>query len=129
MDFLNRLPIGIQDFEKLREENCFFVDKTDLLYKLVHSGNGYFFCRPRYFGKTLLISMLDAYFRGRRDLFEGLAIESMEKEWNGCEVLRVDFSTGLYTEPGTIEAGIESILSRLEGIYGKMEGTSTYGPT
>lgn len=127
MDFLNRLPIGIQDFEKLREENCFFVDKTDLLYKLVHSGNGYFFCRPRYFGKTLLISMLDAYFRGRRDLFEGLAIESMEKEWNGCEVLRVDFSTGLYTEPGTIEAGIESILSRLEGIYGKMEGTSTYG--
>ncbi|MBQ2601005.1 MAG: AAA family ATPase [Treponema sp.] len=127
MDFLNRLPIGIQDFEKLREEGCFFVDKTGLLYKLVHSGNGYFFCRPRYFGKTLFVSMLEAYFRGRRDLFEGLAIESMEKEWNGCEVLRVDFSSGLYRDSGTVEAGIEAFLQGYEEIYGKPEVHTTYG--
>lgn len=127
MEFLNRLPIGIQDFEKLREENCFFVDKTDLLYKLVHSGNGYFFCRPRYFGKTLFVSMLDAYFRGRRDLFEGLAIENMEKEWSCCEVLRVDFSAGSYTANGSIEAGFEAFLEPYEEIYGRPETQLTYG--
>ena len=127
MDFLNRLPIGIQDFEKLREEGCFFVDKTGLMYKLVHSGNGYFFCRPRYFGKTMLVSMLDAYFRGRRDLFEGLAIEGMEKEWASCEVLRVDFSSGLYTGTGSLEAGIEAFLSRYEELYGGPLCQATYG--
>ena len=131
MDFLNRLPIGIQDFEKLREENCFFVDKTGLLYKLVHSGNGYFFCRPRYFGKTLFVSMLEAYFRGRRDLFEGLAIENMEKEWNSCEVIRIDFSSGLYSSDGSIEAALEFILEKYEEIYGKMPDSlsahTTYG--
>lgn len=127
MDFLNRLPIGIQDFEKLREENCFFVDKTDLIYKLVNSGNSYFFCRPRLFGKTLLISMLESYFHGRRDLFEGLAIESMEKDWQNCTVLKIDFSTGLYKTPGALESSLEYFLSVNEEGFGRYPQQLTYG--
>lgn len=80
MDFNCKLPIGVRDFEKLREDGYLYVDKTDLVYKLVHSGSSFFLCRPRSFGKSLLLSTLEAYFKGRRDLFQGLAIESMEKE-------------------------------------------------
>lgn len=127
MEFFNRLPIGIQDFEKLREEDCFFVDKTDLMYKLVQEGDGYLLCRPRYFGKTMLVSMLESYFRGRRDLFEGLAVENMEKDWTCSEVLRIDFSSGEYSSEQALESGLESILSRYENEYGKSEIPLTFG--
>jgi len=72
-------PIGIQNFEKIRKEGYFYIDKTALIYRLVKTGSYYFLSRPRRFGKSLLISTLDAYFRGERDLFEGLAIEKLEK--------------------------------------------------
>ena len=76
-----KYPIGIQSFEQLREDGYVYVDKTDLVYKLVTTGKIYFLSRPRRFGKSLLVSTLKNYFLGRRDLFEGLAISSLEKEW------------------------------------------------
>ena len=75
-----KYPIGIQSFEQLREDGYVYVDKTDLVYKLVTTGKIYFLSRPRRFGKSLLVSTLKNYFLGRRDLFEGLAISSLEKE-------------------------------------------------
>ncbi|MBS1321620.1 MAG: AAA family ATPase, partial [Parabacteroides sp.] len=73
-------PIGIQNFEKLRKDGYFYVDKTALLYRLVKTGSYYFLSRPRRFGKSLMISTLQAYFEGKKELFEGLAIEQLEKE-------------------------------------------------
>lgn len=76
----NRIyPIGIQNFEKIRKEGYVYVDKTALMYKLVKSGSYYFLSRPRRFGKSLLISTFEAYFEGKRDLFEGLAVDTLEK--------------------------------------------------
>lgn len=72
-------PIGIQNFEKIRRENYFYIDKTALVYQLVKTGSYYFLSRPRRFGKSLLISTLEAYFQGKKDLFEGLAMEKLEK--------------------------------------------------
>lgn len=74
-------PIGIQSFEKIRRNGYFYIDKTALIYRLVKTGSYYFLSRPRRFGKSLLISTLEAYFSGGRELFEGLALEQLEKEW------------------------------------------------
>lgn len=74
-------PIGIQSFEKIRKNGYFYVDKTALIYRLVQTGSYYFLSRPRRFGKSLLLSTLEAYFSGARELFEGLALEQLEKEW------------------------------------------------
>lgn len=77
-----RYPIGIQTFDKIRTDNYVYVDKTAMIYELAHgSGQYYFLSRPRRFGKSLLISTIDAYFSGRKELFEGLAIAELEKEW------------------------------------------------
>ena len=76
-----KYPIGIQDFEKIIQDGYVYVDKTELIYKLVNEGHVYFLCRPRRFGKSLLVSTLKYYFQGRKDLFKGLAIDSLEKEW------------------------------------------------
>ena len=76
-----KYPIGIQDFEKIIKGNYVYVDKTALIYKLVTEGSIYFLSRPRRFGKSLLVSTLEAYFQGRKDLFQGLAIDKLEKEW------------------------------------------------
>ena len=73
-------PIGIQNFEKLRKEGYFYIDKTALIYKMVKTGSYYFLSRPRRFGKSLLVSTLEAYFQGKRELFEGLAIAGLEKD-------------------------------------------------
>ena len=75
------LPIGIQSFEKLRSEGFLYVDKTALVYKLANSRLPYFLSRPRRFGKSLLLSTLEAYFQGKKELFKGLAIEQLEKDW------------------------------------------------
>ena len=76
-----KFPIGIQDFEKLRNDGYVYVDKTAILYRLVTNGSYYFLSRPRRFGKSLLVSTLEAYFSGKKELFRGLAIEDMEKDW------------------------------------------------
>ena len=75
-------PIGIQNFESLRKDRYFYIDKTKLVYELANTGRYYFLSRPRRFGKSLLISTLEAYFQGKKELFQGLAIEQLEKDWN-----------------------------------------------
>ena len=90
---LKGCPIGTQTFEKLREGDMLYIDKTEYIHRMVHSTNTYFFLsRPRRFGKSLLTSTLKSYFEGRRDLFEGLAIEQYEKEWTKHPVLHFDMS-------------------------------------
>lgn len=93
-----RYPIGIQNFEELRNRNCVYVDKTELVYKLANTDKVYFFSRPRRFGKSLLVSTLEAYFQGKQELFKGLAMERLEQEWEAYPVLHVDFSLTKYTE-------------------------------
>ena len=89
---LKRLPVGIQTFEKVIEGGYIYVDKTDLIYRMAHDYNYAFLSRPRRFGKSLLCSTLASYFEGRKDLFEGLAIEKLETEWRQHPVLRFDLS-------------------------------------
>ena len=76
-----KYPIGIQNFESLRKDGYMYVDKTAWVYKLVNTGRYYFLSRPRRFGKSLLLSTIEAYLEGKRELFEGLAIEQLEKNW------------------------------------------------
>ena len=114
-------PIGIQNFEQLRTRNCVYVDKTELVYKLVNTDQIYFFSRPRRFGKSLLVSTLEAYFQGKKELFEGLAMERLEQEWEVCPVLHVDFSLTKYTELRDLTGQLNLFLSRWEEIYGKKE--------
>ena len=92
-------PIGIQNFEKLRRGGYFYIDKTALIYQLVKTGSYYILSRPRRFGKSLLISTLEAYFQGKRELFEGLAMEKMEKDWVKYPVLHLDLNTEKYDTP------------------------------
>ena len=82
-----KYPIGIQDFEKLRSEGYLYVDKTEIIYRLVNNGPYIFISRPRRFGKSLLLSTIKAYLEGKKELFEGLAIESLEKEWKRYPML------------------------------------------
>lgn len=77
-----KLPLGIQTFENIRTNNYLYVDKTAFVWQMTNTGMPYFLSRPRRFGKSLLLSTFEAYFEGRKDLFEGLAIGQLEKEWN-----------------------------------------------
>ena len=92
-------PIGIQNFESLRNDNYFYVDKTKLIYQLARSGRYYFLSRPRRFGKSLLISTLEAYFEGKKELFKGLAIENLEKDWIKYPILHLDLNIGNIIHP------------------------------
>lgn len=104
---LQKLPIGIQSFEKIREGDFVYVDKTEFVNRLISSGNYYFLSRPRRFGKSLLLSTFKAYFEGKRELFEGLYISSVEKEWNKYPIFHLDLNTGSY---GSYE-GLCDVLS------------------
>ena len=95
-----KYPIGIQSFEQIREEGYVYVDKTALIYKLASEGKIYFLSRPRRFGKSLLISTLENYFLGRKELFRGLAIDSLEKEWAEYPVFHLDFNGVNFTDLG-----------------------------
>lgn len=116
---IRKLPIGIQSFEKLRAGGYIYVDKTDLLYKLVQSGNPYFLSRPRRFGKSLFLSTLEAYFLGKKDLFKGLAIEKLETDWLKYPVLHLDLNAEKYDSFKALEAILSTHLTRWEEIYGK----------
>ncbi len=120
-----KYPIGIQSFDKIREDGYVYVDKTALVYDLVKNGNIYFLSRPRRFGKSLLVSTLEAYFRGRKELFKGLAIDGLEKEWNEYPIFRVDFNGGDYTQDGNLGKKIEWYLSVWEREYGHDEAEQT----
>ena len=84
-----KYPIGIQDFEKIIEDGYVYLDKTGLVYDLVHNGTIYFLCRPRRFGKSLLVSTLKCYFEGKKELFKGLSIDKLEKEWKQYPVFHL----------------------------------------
>ena len=116
---MKKYPIGIQDFEKLRRQGYCYVDKTAMIYDLASRGNYYFLSRPRRFGKSLLISTLEAYFRGKKNLFEGLEIESLEKEWKEYPVLHLDLNTKKYDEPSSLIDILEETVSGWEIQYGK----------
>lgn len=89
-----RYPIGIQAFEKIRSDGYLYIDKTAFLHELRHSsGSTHFLSRPRRFGKSLLLSTMQAYREGRRDLFKGLAVDAMESDWEPRPVVRLDLST------------------------------------
>ena len=120
-----KYPIGIQDFKTVRTNDYFYADKSALLYKLVKSGQFYFFTRPRRFGKSLLVSMMECYFKGERDLFKGLAIEQLEKDWFCHPVLHLDLNAEKYTTQQALTSIISGQLSRWEGIYGKNESEDT----
>ncbi len=120
-----RYPIGIQDFQKLRELGYAYVDKTALVYKLADSGNYYFLSRPRRFGKSLLLSTFEAYFSGRRDLFEGLAIEKLERKWAKHPILHLDLNTENYRERGSLERRLNNTLLQWESVYGSFPGETS----
>ena len=115
-------PIGIQTFSKLREGNYVYVDKTELVYRMTHGASSYIFLsRPRRFGKSLLTSTLRSYFEGRKELFEGLAIEKLEKEWKSYPVLHFDMSLGKHLDREGLEHYLGRRLSEWESIYGRDE--------
>lgn len=114
----NKLPIGVQDFAKLRTEGYKYIDKTGIIYRLAKSGCYYFLSRPRRFGKSLFLSTLEAYFLGRKDLFSGLEIENQEKDWIEFPVLRLDLNTQDYRTPEALSNKIDRELSLWEKEYG-----------
>jgi hypothetical protein len=113
-----KYPIGVQSFEKLRKEGFVYVDKTALVYKMVTEGTAYFLSRPRRFGKSLLLSTLQAYFEGKRELFTGLAIEGLEKEWKEYPVLHLDLNAERYATLGELENILDTYLQEWERTYG-----------
>lgn len=111
-------PIGIQTFEKLRNEGFVYVDKTSLVYKMVQEGNYYFLSRPRRFGKSLLISTLKAYFEGKRELFQGLAMERLEQKWRIHPVIHLDLNIEKYDSEASLDNILDSNLTQWEKLYG-----------
>lgn len=125
---LRKFPIGIQSFEFLREQGYLYVDKTALVYQLVKMGKPYFLSRPRRFGKSLLLSTLEAYFQGKKELFKGLAIEQMEKEWLEYPVLHLDLNAEKYDSSERLYDMLERQLVIWEELYGtKGEGITHSG--
>ena len=118
MNALRKLPIGVQSFEELRTEGYLYVDKTDLIYKLVTEGKQYFLSRPRRFGKSLLTTTLQAYFGGRKDFFKGLAIEKLETEWQEYPVLYLDFAGFNFNYPGMFDFAMDEHLQLWEEAFG-----------
>lgn len=111
-------PIGVQNFEKLRREGYAYVDKTALVWELANTGSYYFLSRPRRFGKSLLISTLEAYFQGKRELFDGLAIASMEQQWKTYPVLHLDLNAERYRKPEDLTSILNRYLLLWEEKYG-----------
>ena len=111
-------PIGIQNFESLRKDGYFYIDKTALVYQLVKTGRYYFLSRPRRFGKSLLISTLEAYFQGKKELFTGLAIEKLEKDWIQYPIFHLDLNIGKYDAPDSLDKILNDHLELWESQYG-----------
>ena len=123
MEDLQRLyPIGIQTFSKIREGNYLYIDKTEYVYRMTHSASSYMFLsRPQRFGKSLLTSTLHSYFSGRKELFHGLAMEKLEKEWTEYPVLHFDMSTAKHADSEQLLQELNLKLYGYEQIYGRLE--------
>lgn len=113
-----KYPIGIQTFEKIRKEAYVYVDKTRLIHDIARQGGYCFLSRPRRFGKSLLLSTMEAYFLGRKDLFDGLAIAELETEWTEHPVLRIDLSGRSYDRDDVLSQTLDNFLSRWEKKFG-----------
>ena len=123
-----RYPVGEQSFANIRKENMVYIDKTEILYRLVKSRKYYFLSRPRRFGKSLMLSTLRYYFEGRRELFQGLAMERLEQEWPVHPVIYLDMSSDKYAEVEILHSTIDNMLARYERLYQVTVGTKTaYG--
>lgn len=125
-----KYPLGIQTFSEIVNGNYFYADKTSIVYQLAHYAKFHFLSRPRRFGKSLFVSTLQSYFEGRKELFKGLAIDSLEKEWMAFPVVHFDLSCGKYynlENTHTILNGILQIEERKYGIDVKPEESKAYG--
>ena len=112
-----RYPLGIQTFKNVIEGNYVYVDKTNLIYELVHENKYCFLSRPRRFGKSLLVTTLQAYFEGKKNLFKGLAIDRMETEWVSYPVLHFDISKGKYYSLSNLMSTLNVVISPYEEFY------------
>ena len=110
-------PIGIQNFEKIRNDGYLYIDKTALMYQMVKTGSYYFLSRPRRFGKSLLISTMEAYFQGKKELFQGLAIEQLEKDWTKYPVLHLDLNARKYDKEESLLQELNKHLEKWEQEY------------
>lgn len=122
---MTKYPIGIQSFQKLRECGFLYVDKTALVHQLVSTEGYYFLSRPRRFGKSLLLSTLEAYFQGKKELFNGLALEQLEKDWTVHPVFHVDLNAEQYIAPEGLVSILDRHLRLWERTYGKTDGDKT----
>ena len=122
-----KYPIGMQSFERIREGGFVYIDKTAMLYDLVSTGSIYFLSRPRRFGKSLLISTLENYFLGRKELFRGLAIDSLEKEWAEYPVFHLDFNGINFKKSDALEMTLNKFLEDGEKRYNINPDTSEPG--
>ena len=116
---LKRLPVGIQTFSNIIEDDMLYIDKTEYIWNMIHLSKYIFLSRPRRFGKSLLVSTLQAYFEGRKDLFKGLFIETVEKEWTEYPVLRFSLSTAKHCNKEELLLELSNKLTHYEAIYGK----------
>ena len=117
MNELQLLPLGVQDFKILREGNYKYADKTAIIYKLMNTNRAVFLSRPRRFGKSLLLSTIRYYFLGRKELFTGLAMENLEKDWTVHPVMYFSLASGEFTEKNGLRDKIENTLSNFETEY------------
>ena len=114
-----KYPIGIQSFEQIVQDGYVYVDKTDLVYQLVTSGSIYFLSRPRRFGKSLLISTLENYFLGKKELFKGLKIDALEKDWKTYPVFHLDFNGKNFNDEKALMDTITGFVEEQEACYGR----------
>ena len=116
---LKLYPVGIQTFEEIITRNLLYVDKTEYVYRMTHSGGKHFFLsRPRRFGKSLLVSTFKSYFQGKKELFKGLAIEKLEKDWTEYPVLHFSMAGGKHMEKDQLERYLDFELNKLEKLFG-----------
>lgn len=120
-----KYPIGIQDFEDLQRNGYAYVDKTNFVYKLADEGKYYFLSRPRRFGKSLFLSTLEAYFQGKKELFEGLAIYDLETEWKKYPIFHIDLNTANFREKDSLYMVLNDYLTNWEDKYGARESEAT----
>ena len=120
-----KYPIGIQTFSNIIQDGYVYVDKTDMVYNLANSGKIFFLSRPRRFGKSLLLSTLKSYFLGQKELFRGLKIDSLEKEWNVYPVFHLSFGKGIFSMPYELDKNLETFVAMGEREYGKDELATT----
>lgn len=118
-------PVGIQSFSEIRLGGYVYVDKTALIHKITSTGKYFFLSRPRRFGKSLLLSTLEAYYLGKRELFKGLALDSLADNWDTHPVLHLDFNTGDYDSEAGLEQLLNYQLSKWESLYGKSDTEPT----